>query len=68
MAEQKMVIQINEDGEISVDLDGFKGQGCAAVMDLIENAMGPAARTNKPEYDVRQSVRTQSSSVQKLRS
>ena len=47
MAEEKMIIEIGEDGAISVDLNGFKGQGCAAIMDLMEKALGPARRNNK---------------------
>ena len=58
MAEEKMIIEIGEDGAISVDLNGFKGQGCAAIMDLMEKALGPARRNNKPEYDTRAGART----------
>ena len=57
MAEERLVIEIGEDGEVSVDLNGFKGKGCAGVMDVIEEALGPAKRTNKPEYDMKTGVR-----------
>jgi hypothetical protein len=60
MAEEKMVLEINEEGEISVDLDGFKGKGCAAIMDLLEETIGPAERENKPEYDARTAVKGKS--------
>ena len=53
MTEERLVIEIGEDGEVNVDLNGFKGKGCAAVMDVIEEALGPAKRTNKSEYDMK---------------
>ena len=53
MAEEKLIIEIDEQGDVIVDLDGFKGKGCAAVMDVIEEALGPSARKNKPEYDIK---------------
>jgi hypothetical protein len=62
MAEEKMIIEIGEDGEISVDLQGFRGKGCAAVMDIIEEALGPAKRKNKPEYSAKPMARARSSS------
>jgi hypothetical protein len=57
MAEEKMTIEIGADGKISVDLHGFKGKGCAAIVDLIEEALGPSARKNKPEYEMKSGVR-----------
>lgn len=56
MSQQKLTIEITETGELEVDLDGFKGKGCSELIDLIENAMGQAERTNKPEYDQRGSA------------
>ena len=51
------ITEIAEDGEIMVDMDGFKGKGCAAIVDVIERALGPSRRMNKPEYDAKGRVR-----------
>lgn len=56
MAEEKMTIEIREDGQINVDLNGFRGKGCAAIVDIIEEALGSATRKNKPEYDMKAKV------------
>jgi len=43
-------IEIDENGEISVELDGFKGVGCAAVMDTLTKGSKVTHRQKKPEY------------------
>ena len=68
MAEEKIVIEIGEDGEVNVDLLGFKGKGCAAIVDIMEKALGPAQRRNKPEYDDRGSAAVKPTETLKTRS
>jgi hypothetical protein len=47
------VIKISVDdntGEFDVDLTGFHGQGCAAIIDAFGELGEITSRTHKPEY------------------
>ena len=42
---------ISPTGEITVEAQGFKGKGCEAATQAIEQALGtPGKRTHKPDY------------------
>ena len=49
----KMVtVSIDESGDASVDLDGYKGKGCHAVQEAFERALGKSSKAvRKPEYN-----------------
>lgn len=45
-----ITVEINEDAGISVDLNGFNGQGCAAVMKMFDGIGTKTKDIKKPEY------------------
>lgn len=48
---RKIHVRINPSGEITVEAEGFKGNGCEAATKAIEEALGkPGNRTRKPEF------------------
>ena len=47
-----VTIEIDEKGDVNVDLAGFQGKGCAAVQEGFTRALGKAESvTKKPEYN-----------------
>ena len=47
-----ITIEIDEDGNQTVDLKGYFGRGCAAVQAVFERAIGKSIKvTRKPEYN-----------------
>ena len=55
---RKIHVRVSPNGEITVEADGFQGNGCEAATKAIEEALGkPGARTRKPDF-WRQSTRT----------
>ena len=50
-------IEIDADGEFTVDLSGFKGQGCGKVMEDFGGSERPTLERLKPEF--RQQERAQ---------
>jgi len=52
VANKVITIQIdNETGDLTVDLDGYQGRGCAAVQEAFSAVLGKSTHsTNKPEY------------------
>ena len=50
-------IEIDADGEFTVDLSGFKGQGCGKVMEDFGGPEKPTVERLKPEF--RQQERAQ---------
>lgn len=54
---------IDENGDIEVELDGYKGKGCSAIQDVFGKALGTTTkRVKKREYNdaaVTTNLRTQ---------
>ena len=47
-----ITIEIDENGDQTVDLAGYKGKGCAAVQAVFERAIGKSIKAvRKPEYN-----------------
>lgn len=44
-------IIISEDGQVSIDLKGFKGVGCEAVMKILTQGSTVNSTTKKPEWN-----------------
>ena len=59
MRDQKqIIIDIDNDGNCSIDGQGFQGTECAHFLNEIEEAIGTkVSETDKPEYDQRQQAR-----------
>lgn len=56
---KRIHVRITPMGEITVEADGFKGQGCEAATKAFEEALGTTnKRTRKPDF-WRQSQRQQ---------
>ena len=52
MAMQVITVTIDEKGDPSVDLEGFNGKGCAAVVEGFEKAVGKSTSTTiKHEFN-----------------
>jgi hypothetical protein len=48
---RKIHVRITPAGEITVEAEGYKGNGCEAATKAIEEALGkPGTRTRKPEF------------------
>ncbi len=48
---RRIHVRISPIGEISVEAEGFKGNGCEAATKAIEEALGkPRERTRKPDF------------------
>jgi len=63
MAQKTVEVTIDEDGQISFDLDGFQGKGCAELTKKLTKAMKATvvnkkqkADFYKPEEQVKQKV------------
>lgn len=47
-----ITIEIDENGDQTVDLQGYHGKGCAAVQAVFERAIGKSTKVvRKPEYN-----------------
>ena len=54
---RRILVRVSPAGAITVEAEGFQGNGCEAATKAIEEALGKAAtRVRKPEYR-RQSLR-----------
>lgn len=49
-----ITIEIDETGETSVDLNGFHGKGCQAVIDAFRAGDTVKSTRTKPEYSIEQ--------------
>ena len=50
-AKKRILVRVSPDGGITVEADGFQGQGCEAATKAIEDALGTAReRTRKPDF------------------
>jgi hypothetical protein len=48
---RRIHVRISPIGDISVEAEGFKGNGCEAATKAIEEALGkPRERTRKPDF------------------
>lgn len=48
---RRIHVKVSPDGEITVEAEGFRGKGCEAATQAIEDALGkPGQRTRKPDY------------------
>lgn len=46
-----ITVEINNDGEVTIETSGYKGEACVKATAEIEKALGiPAAHKKKPEY------------------
>jgi hypothetical protein len=51
VSRRRIHVRVSPKGEITVEADGFQGQGCEAATKAIEDALGkPRERTRKPDY------------------
>jgi hypothetical protein len=47
-----ITVEIDESGEVSVDLAGYQGKGCAAIQEGFARAVGKSDHvTHKPEFN-----------------
>ena len=60
MREQKqIIIDIDQDGNCSIDGQGFHGSECSHFISEVENALGERTfQRDKPEYRQRRTVET----------
>ena len=48
---RRILVKVSPNGEITVEAEGFKGNGCEAATKAIEEALGkPRERTRKPDF------------------
>jgi hypothetical protein len=48
---RRIHVKVSPTGEITVEAEGFKGNGCEAATKAIEDALGkPGQRTRKPDF------------------
>ncbi|MEO5715983.1 MAG: DUF2997 domain-containing protein [Luteolibacter sp.] len=48
---RRILVRVTPAGEITVEAEGFKGNGCEAATKAIEEALGKTGkRTRKPDY------------------
>lgn len=50
MAEQIVTVEVDTNGNFTVDLAGFQGKGCKAVADAFQSVGKVNKEENKPEY------------------
>lgn len=51
MSQKRILVRVSPNGDIQVEADGFKGKGCEAATQAIEEALGKrTARAFKPEH------------------
>lgn len=57
--EKQIIIDIDPDGNCSIDGEGFQGPECGYFIKEIEESLGEqTSQTDKPEYSQRQTTRT----------
>lgn len=54
MAVQTVNVEITPTGEVLVDIHGYQGKGCDAVLQAIAGKNTIKTQTNKPEYLLQQ--------------
>lgn len=48
---RRIHVRVSDIGEIQVEAEGFKGNGCEAATKAIEDALGrPVSRSRKPDF------------------
>jgi hypothetical protein len=50
MSEKAVTIEIDEQGNTSIDLEGFRGQGCAEVAKAFQGSDAVRVTRNKREF------------------
>lgn len=50
MAEQIVTVEVDKNGNFTVDLAGFQGKGCKAVADAFQQVGKVTNEQTKPEY------------------
>lgn len=50
MAEQIVTVEVDKNGNFTVDLAGFQGKGCKAVADAFQQVGKVTKEEYKPEY------------------
>ena len=50
MAEKIVTVEIDKNGDFTVDLAGFQGKGCKAVADAFKSVGKVTHEETKPEY------------------
>lgn len=54
MKEEKIRVKISKDGNVNLEVDGVKGEGCIALTEELEEELGIVTqRTKKREYHER---------------
>lgn len=43
--------EIDEQGDVTVEMSGFHGKGCRALQEAFNNAHGKVTQVKKPEYN-----------------
>lgn len=62
--QKKIVIDIDSDGNCSIEGEGFVGPECGHFMEEIEEALGTVTtQKNKPEYSQRQTNRNRNRQI-----
>jgi len=57
---KEIKIVINEDAEVSIDMQGFKGKGCDTLAQKIAKVLGANIKTTKKsEYYVAETIQEQ---------
>ena len=56
MKEKTVVIEIDEHGNSSIDLEGFQGKGCADVAKDFQGQDAVRSLRNKPEFYIQQTA------------
>jgi len=56
MKEKTVIIEIDEQGNSSMDLEGFHGKGCADVAKDFQGQDAVKCLRNKPEFYIQQTV------------
>ena len=56
MKEKTVIIEIDEQGNSSIDLDGFHGKGCADVAKNFQGQDGLKSLRKKPEFYIQQTA------------
>jgi hypothetical protein len=59
MKEKTIVVEIDEQGNCSIDLDGFRGNGCADVAKAFQGRDVVKNVRNKPDFYIRQTANEQ---------
>ena len=65
MKEKMVIIEIDEQGNASMDLDGFRGKGCADVAKAFQGSDRVKSVRNKPEFYMQAGTQQQQKSAKK---